>query len=388
MNFLKEIDIFGAKFNFTILGKTHYNTKFGGILTLITVALSLIFTLLFGSDMFFRKNPKVIIERIVPDNYDFKYYNVSSFPFYWTLLDSYNNLVNFTDFLYPISILYVYNYNSSKNLLELNDTVILPNKKCTKKMVNNNDNFENLGLNNYYCIDWTDSPYPLGGYWDSTDSVYSFQQTFLFCPYDNRTSEKCTDFSALKNFLGQSNKIYYSIYYPEVYFSPTNYNQPLQTTLINKYYEISANIYKKNRYFFNEAEINSNRGWIFDSFTNTKLITIDNNNNDIDFLSDDDLKNKNMTSGIYSTAIYLMKNHNSYNISYMKVQDLAAQVGGLIKIIMVFFMIINFFFNQFSRDQDVMNKIFEIKKLEDGKAKVDDMNRVGLKEFISKRNFF
>ena len=48
-------------------------------------------------------------------------------------------------------------------------------------------------------------------------------------------------------------------------------------------------------------------------------------------------------------------------------------------------MIINFFFNQFSRDQDVMNKIFEIKKLEDGKAKVDDMNRVGLKEFISKR---
>ena len=383
MNLLKKIDIFGTKFNFTIFGNSHYNTKFGGVLTFITVALSMAVTFIFGNDLLFRKNPKVITEKLVPVNYSFNYYNVSNFPFFWTLKDSLNNLVNFTDILYPVSKIYVYKYNTTTSQLVLNDAITLPNKKCTKDMVNNDDLFIKLGLNLYYCIDWTDSPYPFGGFWDGTDSLYNFEQTLYFCPNDNRTSENCTDFLALKNFLGQANKIYYDIYYSNVYFSPNNYDKALNSRLINSYHEISSNLYKKCRYFFTEAMINSDKGWIFDSITNKTLITIDDTNYDVDFKSDDDLNNKNMTSGIYSTTIYMMKNHDSYNISYMKVQDLAAQIGGFMKIIMVFFVIINFFFNQFSRDLDVMNKIYEIKKLDE--KKLDEMKLPGLKEFMSKR---
>ena len=73
MDLLKKIDIFGTKFNFTIFGNSHYNTKFGGVLTFITVALSMAVTFIFGNDLLFRKNPKVITEKLVPVNYSFNY---------------------------------------------------------------------------------------------------------------------------------------------------------------------------------------------------------------------------------------------------------------------------------------------------------------------------
>ena len=47
----------------------------------------------------------------------------------------------------------------------------------------------------------------------------------------------------------------------------------------------------------------------------------------------------------------------------MKCQDLAAQVGGFMKIIMVFFSIINFMPNKFYRDIEVFNKLFDFEEV-------------------------
>ena len=203
------------------------------------------------------------------------------------------------------------------------------------------------------------------------------------CPNCNRTSN-CTDISSLKQFKGKEDKIYYNYNYPKLYFSPTNYNQPLQIEYINSYELMSANIIKTKQFFFTNAEISSNKGWIFDSITNSSLITFDNADSQLDYNSDDDLSNINKSSAIFITDIYLMKNYNKYSVSYMKVQDLAAQVGGFMKIMMVFFSIINFYHYKISRDLDVINKIFEFRKLDDKTNKVDDNKRDTLKKFIVK----
>ena len=43
-------------------------------------------------------------------------------------------------------------------------------------------------------------------------------------------------------------------------------------------------------------------------------------------------------------------------------QDLAAQTGGFMKIVMVFFFVFNYHLNEFNRDVDVMNEIYEFDK--------------------------
>ena len=152
------------------------------------------------------------------------------------------------------------------------------------------------------------------------------------------------------------------IIYPQAFFSPGNYTNPIQVSYVNYFQLLSSNLYKKNRYFFEQSELSSDKGWIFQDLDTYSLITYDNSNNDIDYKSHEDLKIPLISSSIYATTIYLMKNHNKYNLSYMKVQDLAAQVGGFMKIVMVFCYVINYHLNEFSRDVDVMNKLFEFEK--------------------------
>ena len=57
MKYLKKIDIFGVKFNFTIFGDNQYNSIFGGFLTILFAAFSISVTFLFGTDLYLRKNP-------------------------------------------------------------------------------------------------------------------------------------------------------------------------------------------------------------------------------------------------------------------------------------------------------------------------------------------
>jgi len=255
--------------------------------------------------------------------------------------------------------LYVFKFNKSSLEWMTIDEVKLSQKLCTRDIVKNDQIFDQYGLQTFYCVDWSESNYPLGGSWDGGDMVYYFEKVFYTCPNDDKTSPNCTKFSFLKDWLGQANKLYYSIIYPQLYFSPGNYSKPLQISYVNYFYTLSSNLYKKNRYFMAENELQSDKGWIFNDFDRYNLISYDSHVTEVDYKSDTDLANPSISSSIYATTIYMMKDHNKYNLSYLKIQDVAAQVGGFMKILMVFCLIINYHYNLFRRDVDVINKLFE-----------------------------
>ena len=175
----------------------------------------------------------------------------------------------------------------------------------------------------------------------------------------------------------------YNIIYPQVYFDPGNYTNPLQINYKVYYELLSANLFKKKRYFFSQVELQQDRGLIFESNYKSNLITLDYTENEIDYKSYDDLKDPYQSTGVYGITIYLGKDHNKYNLSYMKIQDIAAQVGGLLKILMVFFSIINYHANLFKRDLDVLNNIFEF-EVELKRSKSDNKN-IQIKNFLSQK---
>ena len=59
---LNSIDIFGTNFNFTIFKQERFKTFFGGLLSLLSLGISVIFTIFFGRDFFYRTNPKTLIQ--------------------------------------------------------------------------------------------------------------------------------------------------------------------------------------------------------------------------------------------------------------------------------------------------------------------------------------
>ena len=389
MEFIRSIDIFGAQFNFTIFGKANYNTYFGGFLSIFILIASIIISLMFGQDLFFKTNPKDLIERIVPKNYTYMNATVQNFPIFWRIADDNANPVNFTNILYPDIILYFNKFNKTTGVYDLIDKKRLLVKLCTRSLVNNDVVYDQWGLDLFYCLDWTDAKYPIGGFWDDSDIVYYMEKTIYSCPNDNKTSPNCTKPAFIKQWLGQSLKLYYQMIYPKVFFTPGNYSKPVQVSYINYFQLLSANLYKKNRYFFTQAESSSDKGWIFQDIDTYNAITYDSSNSDFDYKSDADILNPLISSSMYATTIYLMKNHNKYNLSYMKVQDLAAQVGGFMKIIMVFCFVISFHLNEFSRDVDVMKKLFEFENDEKDKnndnTKLFEKSSMSMNELILKR---
>lgn len=66
MHFISSIDIFGTNFNFTIFKNEKLQTTFGGILSIISLAISVIFTIFFGRDFFYRLNPKTLTQLVQP----------------------------------------------------------------------------------------------------------------------------------------------------------------------------------------------------------------------------------------------------------------------------------------------------------------------------------
>ena len=361
-NVIKKIDLFGAEFNFTIFGEKSYRTFFGGMLSLLVILTTITISIMFGLDLLLRKNPIVLKETVVPEYYEYINVTLQNFPIFWRIEDDNNAVVNFTNILYPQLNFYVYKFNNSSGQWDYLDKKTMSTKHCNRSIVNNDYIFDKFGLNNFYCFDWAETGYPIGGSWDSGDMVYYFEQVIFTCPNDNTTSPNCTNTTFLKNWLGTSNKIYYSIIYPLAYFSPGNFTNPLQASYVNYFQLLSANLYKKNRYFFTKTELERDTGWIFTDTNNYSIITYDRNNFDIDNRPDTDINNPSISSNIYATTIYFVKNHDKYTMSYIKMQDLAAQTGGFMKIVMVFFFVFNYHLNEFNRDVDVMNEIYEFDK--------------------------
>jgi hypothetical protein len=99
MDLIQEIDLFGEQFNFTILGKTKYKTFFGGVLTLIMFIATVVFCVLFGMDLIIRSNPKVMTERIIPNNYPYVNCTIDNFPIFRRIADDITT--NITNILFP-----------------------------------------------------------------------------------------------------------------------------------------------------------------------------------------------------------------------------------------------------------------------------------------------
>ncbi len=385
MEFIRDVDILGEVFFFTIFGKSTYNTFFGGLLTLLIILFTFVTSIFFGMDLITRTNPTVIMERDVPEKYSYINCNLTNFPLFWRLKDDYDVTFDFSKVFYPELNLYVHKFNPETGVYDLLEIKKMSIKNCTRDLVQNDYLYDMYGLNQFFCVDFSETGVPLGGFWDSGDMVYYFEKVFYTCPNDNKTSQNCTNQHFIKKLLGSSQKIFYEIIYPTAYLSPSNFTNPIKLTM-NKYYQmLSPNLYKKNRYFFAETELFSDKGLIFSESDRMSFIALDNSNNDIDYKSDEDMMDPSISSSLYAITIYLSKNHNKYSLAYMKLQDLAAQVGGIIQILMIICQLLNYNVNSFSRDLDIINSLFELEKPDINLTKLLDLEKSTIGQLIKQR---
>ncbi len=147
----KKIDIFGIIFNFSTLGKEKFKTILGSLMTIFCVVAISIFTFFFGQNFYFRENPMVLTQTVLPENYsDLNPLTNENFFFAWRISDDYSATFNHTGKFYPYILYYHYD-NIIEEDLQYYEIESVP---CSSPEYYDKDFAKSFKADNWQCIDW------------------------------------------------------------------------------------------------------------------------------------------------------------------------------------------------------------------------------------------
>ncbi len=361
MKNLNWLDIFGTTFKFTTFKDSKFHTGIGQFLSFTTYILVGSFIGVFGLDLFNRSNPRIISEKVKPLEYTNFTINPNNFTFAWTIEDDYGYF-NFSKKLFP-KIRYRRTIRNNKTgTLEKVREDVLDNSRCNSETVKDQKFLDQFNANHWHCFDFKGNDMTMGGFWDGKFMSYIYLYLY-YCPDDDQNSPDCLNLSDLKNLL-MKQSLYLSIIYPEFYFDPNNLENPLRYQYKTTYNQISINIIKKERVFIKPIHADDDQNLLVTKFNKYSQLAFSRFNNDFSFKNDADYEDNTKSTKLYSLVLYFEKDGDKFSRTFMKLQDLAATVGGFMQLIFVAGKILCSYYNSYQRNIRLINELFEFNEPE------------------------
>ena len=141
----------------------------------------------------------------------------------------------------------------------------------------------------------------------------------------------------------------YSIYFVDQNVDIENYKNPLDFYFHKISNRLSTTSYTKNVLNFHSGEIKTRTGIIFEKINYIKTYIYDANEKVVS-----DKKENNHNEEIYGAFYFSMQNMlNVYDRKYKRLQDVSANIGGIVKLVMILSKMINFFFYKYCIVKDL-----------------------------------
>jgi len=376
------IDLFGLKFSFYTFSKRRYHTLVGIILSFLVIALLIFFTIYLGWDFFLQINPKITQTSLHPasDN-RFVHLDPSNFTMSWRIEDPGGNPFNYTDILYPQfshESFFINDTTAGQRAKVQKVTQFIDTQKCDSEFVKDEFflNFKNTTLDEWNCINLQKYNLTLGGLFLTTD-LFNLVLRIYFCPQGDFFSPKCAPYTKLKKLMYEQN-LYISFNFPVYFIDKQNKTKPLQYQYQNTRVLLDLFLNRQDRLYFEEISLNNDKGIIFDEqnlesiltktkyesyFTSVLEQTWQGYDKDKQYGED------NLWDFIYLLRIYFDKDYTVAELRYIKLQDLAAIIGGLMQILFVAGKVLSHFFNHYYQNISFINEYFEFSSSDYNKYK-------------------
>jgi hypothetical protein len=326
---MEKLDLLGGNLSFYTYNNETIKSKFGGCISLLTIIILGLLIGAFGQDFFKRTNPILVQSTLSPLDYPNHIINNKNFSFAFRLEDDNGLVVDSPEYFY-IKVTYSNSEKDEKGSWVTKDRYLLDTPKCTKDMFFDGAEFveqTDIGTNTIFCPQFKNIS--LGGYWDAS-FVRRFQIEVFQCIEGQFTPDKkpCGSNKDREKLL--ANKLYLSLFYQVVVVTPNNYNSGLQRYIKNNYYSLDTRIQKNPYYFFEETIMYTDFGWLLKENKNINLLGFKNNYMDI--ISLDALESGLFAGSLTRALFYFEKDTKEFYREYQKAQNLAAQVGGILKL--------------------------------------------------------
>ena len=334
---LKYIDCFGTTFTFYIERSRKLYTRFGGILTLLSIILGIIIFIYINLDDFLHNIPNstTSIER---EKYRKIKFRDEKIWIPWRIRDFGGKTINHKDLLYPIIFYYKGTRNNSLESLKVSYEFI-NYKLCNETtMINNSDLYMiDIDIGQLYCIDMEDLD--IGGSWDSnfldliTLDLYTCKNGI---DYDENNTN-CTTYDQIAESAGINDCFEFEMYYPVVQYQPINKTNPIFIRYNNYFYHLSRFSNKIDRLYLQQHIFKDDIGWIYkNEKSSSHWGTVSLNGDSYATGNKKDLMNEGSTSRLYSFNIYLKSDIVYYHRSYKKIFLIFADGLPIINIVFIF----------------------------------------------------
>ena len=324
---LTEIDFYGTNFHLFFNKKRRFKTLYGGILTIFTMFLIITCIIFFGKNLFQKKNP-TIYQTNVNEGYSIIDLQKEKVTFAFRMENLDGEFEDFTNKIYPIIYYYSRPSNDSSYRSEYKTEEFLSYHTC------NESDYDDFNLSEHYgklyCLDWGGKNF--GGYWDN-NYIFYFEIRLYFCSNGQTYSinnTNCTSMEVLDELFNIDNPMLFSLYYPVYYFDHNSVKNPLSKKYKNYFYYLNHKLQKNDRIYIKNYVLNDDQSWLFVNNKIKSVWGVDQITSDFSFSTEEQLTKENASSMFYLMNVYMTPDKTYYKRFYIKIQDVIAEVGGII----------------------------------------------------------
>ena len=339
---IKKVDFFGGNVSLSYKGNNGVRTIFGGIVTILNGILLILLIIMFGVNFYERINPLFFVQEVFEkEKEQFKITN-KNFPFSFRFTNVYDKRMDIEEKSFYFDI-FREKFERIDGELKKIYTEPVNYKVCNREEFQNDHLYDSYGLSNHFCLDYSEFPhYELGGDYNGNHlNLIYFNYVKCIEGSNNRHNVPCATEEETKILMDDF--LFASFYLPSIIVDPGNYTNPYETTLENLAAIIDNNIVKNNWYEFGVTQLISDIGWILENKIKYSEISYRSYSWDFNLLSS--VYDPYYKTVLGSATIIMNKNITRYTRIYSKIQNLAAEVGGILKVFSFLMSIIIQFYN-------------------------------------------
>ena len=357
---LECFDLFGTKMGFYADGKPKFYTSLGGILSILSILISILSLFYFSLDDLKRTSPITTFSYIPSEGYRRIKFNEEKIWIPVRITDYYYNYINHKELIYP-DMQYYYVAKNKNNDFEIK-VKKLSYKLCNEtSMINKPDIYSiSVPLNQLYCINADDLE--IGGFWGLEFLSFLTIDMYLCKNFENysENNPNCTTYKKIREKIGYKNSLKFDIYYPTIQFQPLNYSNPIIILYRHYFYHISKYSNKIARLFLQEHVLSDDRGWIRNHIINNSYWGFSSLNWD-DYATSEtkDLINQGSTSRFFSLNIYLEPGIILYKRRYNKLLSIFIQGLPIMYIVFIIFENVSKLFKTAQKNKIMIELLFE-----------------------------
>ena len=323
---MELIDIFGPELKLHIESNSKFNSKLGGIFSIIFFMLSGTFFFAFGRDIFEKKNPVILFNKVYKDNPQYEFNSSSIFLF--TVVDQ---------SILPIADLdrnfhfYIQLIDSDPKRVDGPPTKLqnVDFVKCDASRFQNLSYFLFVPIEKYYCTPKNLTNILKGSYGIGKNNILRVQVDI--CKNTTQNGNFCFSPDYIRKNLPSVFNFQYIVF--DSYMDGFNYTNPEYRIINSGIAKSNINSFTRLFIWLKNIEYYTDMGWIFQDIRSQFYTSVERIYSEV-------YPTLNTTT-FFSHIISLSTITETYSRQYTKIQDAIAKIGGFVSFLLYIFATFN-----------------------------------------------